>query len=152
MHFGDVTGTVQGTYGKTSPNFPSGEVTGKDLWSLSFTAVQGAATVHVAYLRTQLTIDSLQPLFDGFRQFGPEGVALADKYEPTDTLYSFITVGGMYDPGDWFVMGEWGHANAIRPLAAGPPGTRAPGTALAHSRHFSLMRGRSRTATPPTRG
>ncbi len=50
----------------------------------------------------------LGPLFDALRQFGPEGNALAAKYNLENRLLTFVSVGGIYDSGDWFVMGEWG--------------------------------------------
>lgn len=108
-HVGELTNTVQGTYGKTEPHLPAGgTVQAKDIWTIAYSAEYGAATLHVSYLRADLTVDTFKPLFDGFRQFGSEGVALADKYELSNTPFTFIGLGGMYDPGDWFVMGEWG--------------------------------------------
>ncbi len=112
VHVGAMTATLQGIFGKTEPTFPTGDVTAKDLWAVSLTAVQGAATGHVTVQRTRVTVESLQPLFDGFRQFGPEGAAIADKYESDGTPFDFFGLGGMYDPGQWFVMAEWGHANS----------------------------------------
>ncbi len=58
-----------------------------------------------------MTIASFNALFDAFRQFGPQGVALADKYDSDAKPYSVIAVGADYDPGAWFVMGEWGKAD-----------------------------------------
>jgi hypothetical protein len=109
LHIGGLTNTLQGAYGKTEPDIPAGgTVEAKDLWNLSYTGEYGAATVHIAYLEADLTVEVSKPLFDGFRQFGPEGVALAEKYDVNNTPISFIGLGAMYDPGDWFVMGEWG--------------------------------------------
>jgi hypothetical protein len=56
-----------------------------------------------------LTLDSVKPLFDGFRQFGPEGIALADKYDLDNKPIHDLSVGAIYDTGQWFVMTEWGH-------------------------------------------
>jgi hypothetical protein len=110
MHVGAVTNTVQGTYGESEPKLPNGGGTAKakDAWGISYTAEYGAATAHMTYHTTKLTLDTFKPLFDGFRQFGPEGIALADKYDTNDKRFTFIGVGAMYDPGGWFVMGEWG--------------------------------------------
>ena len=55
-----------------------------------------------------MTLESFKPLFDGFRQFGPEGIALADQYDSNNKPFTFIGLGASYDPGNWFVMGEWG--------------------------------------------
>ncbi len=109
LQIGGLTSIVQGAYGNTEPNIPAGgAIEAKDLWNLSYTGEYGAATVHIAYLETNLTVEAFKPLFDGFRQFGPEGVALAEKYDVDNKPVSFIGLGAMYDPGDWFVMGEWG--------------------------------------------
>ncbi len=59
--------------------------------------------------RPNLTLDSVKPLFDAFRQFGPEGIALADKYDLDNKPYPVIAAGVTYDPGKWFVMAEWAH-------------------------------------------
>jgi hypothetical protein len=59
-------------------------------------------------------------LFDAFRQFGPEGNAIADQFDPRDRLVTFVGVGASYDPGRWFVMGEWGRIDN----AHSPVGTR----------------------------
>ena len=113
VHVGDFTHTVQGAYGKSEPKFPAGFGTAKAkrAWGISYTGEYGAATVHSTYYRANLTLDSFEPLFDGFRQFGqfgPEGPALADKYDTNNKPFAFIGIGGTYDPGRWFVMGEWG--------------------------------------------
>ncbi len=110
MHLGDVTNTVQLAYGSTEPRLQNGGGTAKakDAWGLSYTGEYGAATVHATYYQANLTMVTFKPLFDGFRQFGPEGSALADRYDVTDKSFTFIGIGAMYDPGRWFVMGEWG--------------------------------------------
>lgn len=41
------------------------------------------------------------------RQFGPRGAELADRYGINDKRVSFLGFGATYDPGQWFVMGEW---------------------------------------------
>jgi hypothetical protein len=110
VHVGEFTNTVQVAYGKSAPKLPAGGGTAKanDAWGISYTGEYGAATVHTTYYRTKLTLDSFEPLFDGFRQFGPEGVALADKYDANNKPFTFIGLGAMYDPGRWFAMSEWG--------------------------------------------
>jgi predicted porin len=75
---------------------------------LADTVEYGAATVHVAYQASSYTYNTVDPLFDAFRQFGPQGIALANKYDFDDKPAQVITAGALYDPGNWFVMGEWG--------------------------------------------
>ena len=55
--------------------------------------------------------DTLHVALDSFRFFGPQGVALADRYDPEGKRVSSLGIGGMYDPGEWFVMAEWGNVN-----------------------------------------
>jgi len=111
--FGEVSNTVQLSYGTSSAKVPngdmvSGEVSGKRGRGIFDTIEYGAATLHFSYFLSDLTIGSYKPLADGFRQFGAQGNAITDKYDPDNKPFSFIGVGGMYDPGKWFVAGEWG--------------------------------------------
>jgi hypothetical protein len=109
LQTGELTNTFQASYGQTAPTFPrGGTAKAKDAWGITYTGEYGAATVHATYRRTNLTIESYKPLFDGFRQLGPEGAAIADKYDVDSKPFTFAGVGAMYDPGDWFAMAEWG--------------------------------------------
>lgn len=114
LRVGALSNTVQGFYGSTAPKFPAGGGTAnaKNAWGLAYSGEIGAATVHASYQRADLTLASFKPLFDGFRQFGAEGIALADKYDTNHKPFSFIGLGAMYDPGRWFMMGEWGFTDA----------------------------------------
>ncbi|MDP2093816.1 MAG: hypothetical protein Q8K50_07985 [Hydrogenophaga sp.] len=106
---GELTNTVQATHGYNKAQLPGGgTVSAKDTWGVSYTAEYGATAVHATYHRTKMTLDSVKPLFDGFRQFGAQGVALAEKYDVNNKPHTFIGIGARYDPGRWFVMGEWG--------------------------------------------
>jgi hypothetical protein len=109
VRIGDFTNTVGVMYGQSAVNLPSGGGTAKakDAGNITYTGEYGAATAHISYLKTNATVDAYKPLFDGFRQFGSEGIALADKYDISKAHLSFISLGGMYDPGGWFVMSEW---------------------------------------------
>src|SRR5579859_5277752 len=116
LRVGEFTNTVQANYGNTKPSIPpGGAANAKDVWGISDTGEYGAATFHISYIRTNLTLDAFKPLFDGFRQFGSEGAALADKYDPDNTTAKFIGLGGMYDPGGWFLAAEWGsiHSSSV---------------------------------------
>jgi Gram-negative porin len=121
LHIGAVTDTLQGNYGQNSSELPynrgSGE--GRHLWGLSNTAEYGPLTVHLAYQELHLTIASFNALFDGFRQFGPQGIAIADEYDVDDKALVTETIGARYDPGHYFVMGEWARANTNSVFAVG---------------------------------
>jgi hypothetical protein len=109
VHMGDVVQTLVGVFGHTHTNFVGGgSSNARHNWLIADTIEYGAATVHISYQQTRLSIDSLNHFFDAFRQFGPQGVALADKYDSDHSLVKFLGIGAMYDPGKWFATAEWG--------------------------------------------
>ncbi len=109
VHTGDFTHTLQANYGGSEQNLPDGGGTlkAKQAWGVTYSVEYHAATLHLAYQRPTLTLDSTKPLFDAFRQFGPQGVALADRYGLDKKPLSIIAVGATYNPGAWFVTSEW---------------------------------------------
>jgi hypothetical protein len=106
--------TLQINAGRSDSRFPSdgpsGFATAKTRGVITFadTIERGFLTVRLNYGQTRFTIPEFAPLFDGFRQFGPEGVAIADRYDVDGRRIRFVGAGAVYDPGNWFVMGEWG--------------------------------------------
>jgi hypothetical protein len=52
--------------------------------------------------------DAFRPLLDGFRAFGPEGEAIASRFEVDEAPLLFASAGAEYDPGPWFAIGEVG--------------------------------------------
>ncbi|MEP6883595.1 MAG: hypothetical protein ABJC66_02490 [Gammaproteobacteria bacterium] len=109
LRIGDVTQTLVGTYGYSTPSIPlHGAVEARHLWLIGDTIEYGATTLHIAYEEARLTVDYLGDLFDAYRQFGPPGNALADKYDLENKRVTFLGLGGMYDPGNWFIAAEWG--------------------------------------------
>jgi len=111
VRIGDTTNILQAHYGKSENRLPAGNslIKAEQSWGLAYTGDYHAATVHIGYESTHLTLDATKPIFDAFRQFGPEGIAIADKYGVDDKPLSVITIGARYDPGKWFLMGEVGH-------------------------------------------
>jgi hypothetical protein len=105
--------TVQLSVGRSDSKFPNaggfeaGTAKVRNLVALNDAIERGFTTLRVSVGRASLTIDALRPLFDGFRQFGPAGVEIADKYSVDGRHVTFVGVGGSYDPGNWFAMGEW---------------------------------------------
>lgn len=110
VHVGDVANTVQLNTGRDDNSLPHGRgnVAVRDEWGISDVIEYGPLTVHFAYRRAHLTVASVQPLFDAFRQFGPQGITIADRYNLTGKAEVLVTIGASYDPGPWFVMSEWG--------------------------------------------
>jgi len=111
IHVGDITNVLQARFGKNENKVPAGlgSIKSKHMWGLSYTGEYHAATVHLGYESSHITLDGLKPIFDGFRQFGPEGITIADRYEVDNKAVSLVTMGARYDPGEWFVMGEAAH-------------------------------------------
>jgi hypothetical protein len=108
-HIGDLVQTFLGTYGATTSKQPTGgNADARRQWNISDTLEYGAVTLRIAYQRANLTLDGLHTFFGAFGQFGPQGVALEAKYDPYRKPLEFIGIGAMYNPGDWFVTGEWG--------------------------------------------
>ncbi len=107
-HVGDFTHALQTKYSKSDIKTPGGgTVKARQALGISYDLEYHAVTMHFAYQRLKLTIDSVKPLFDAFRQFGPEGNALADKYDLNGKPTSVIAAGVKYDPGKYFVTAEW---------------------------------------------
>jgi len=113
MLIGPATNTFQVTAGRTDPGFPAtgggtGSVKARDMVTLANTFEQGFMTLRLNYGRGRVTIADYDPLLDGFRQFSPQGAAIADKFSATGRVANFLGAGASYDPGNWFVLGEWG--------------------------------------------
>jgi hypothetical protein len=109
---GDAVNTLVGTFGKTDFGVPQGGTFDvKHLWVVADTVEYGPLTVHVAYETSSCDYHTLDSLFDAFRQFGPQGALLADKYDLDNKRAQVVTAGAMYDPGQWFMTGEWGKKN-----------------------------------------
>lgn len=117
LRVGDAGNTVQAMFGRSKPKFPpqpgvgAGMADARDLFVAVYTLEYGNATVRTSYGRARLSIDVFDPLFGAYRQFGPAGAALADRYDVHDKLATFTGVGGSYDPGAWFAMAEWARFN-----------------------------------------
>jgi hypothetical protein len=93
FHFGNATNTVQALFGKSKVNYPGDgnalDVT--DIMGVSNVFEYDALTVHLAYM-------SMRYLFI-FPGGSPEKVKLP-----------MATLGFMYDPGGWFITGDFLHA------------------------------------------
>jgi len=114
FHVDEITNTVQGNYGQHDSRQPdgAGKAMARNLWGITNTTESGALTTRVTYMRTHLTVEQFNSLFDAFRAFGAEGDAIADRYDSDGTPVDFFGVGASYDPGNWFVMSEWGRLSS----------------------------------------
>lgn len=109
---GSFTHTFQATFGQSDLELPDGGTAkARDSWGLAATSEYGYWSGRLAFQRAALFIDSYNTLFDAFRQFGPEGAAIADRYDVDGGPFEFVGAGVQYDPIDWFVMAEVGNAH-----------------------------------------
>jgi hypothetical protein len=104
---GAVKNMTQALVGHTSFKLIDGPpAQGRAMVGLSNTLDYGALTVCASVLTLDLTFDAARSLFDGLRQFGAQGIALADKYDADHKRVNVIGIGANYDPGNWFLTGE----------------------------------------------
>jgi hypothetical protein len=112
LHSGPIAHRLTATYGKSEQRLPSsfgGDASARHLWVITDTIEYGAASVHLAYQRGRISAPAVSPLFAAFRNFGPEGEAIAARYDAVDKLGTSIGLGAQYDPGSWFAVAEWSH-------------------------------------------
>lgn len=124
-NFGGANNTFQGFYGVKDTKVPNNAKV-KTNRSMGFrnTLEMGSLSASVGYLDFDIDLDlpQLAPLFGGIAQFanGAAAVqapgfqaaaasarAMLDKYKLDGMKMSAISLGAGYDPGDWFVAGEY---------------------------------------------
>ncbi len=71
---------------------------------MSETLESGALTARVSYRQVALTLDPFNTLFDAFRQFGPEGIAIAERLDADGGTLQFASLGATYDPVELAAM------------------------------------------------
>jgi hypothetical protein len=110
---GGLKNVTQAFYGRTDLKLTeSARAKARGLVGFSNTSEYGAVSARLSIFTAELTVDIGRQLFDGFRNFGAHGAALADKYEVDHKRATAFSLGASYDPGRWFVMGEWGRMTA----------------------------------------
>lgn len=106
---GKYLNTLRGIFGRSDTEVgEGGEFRARDVLALSNTLEWDDFSLFASVGRYRLTFEEVNPLFDAFRQFGPEGDAIADRYDADGKEVTILTTGVQYDPGKWFVMGELG--------------------------------------------
>jgi hypothetical protein len=114
LRLGEVTNTLQADYGRDlAYTFAGGSrFDGKYVWGVFDNAEFGAALVHVGYVAAVISLNLGAALFDGFRQFGPQGNDIADENVLANKTSTLLTIAASYDPGTWFVQSEWGRSRS----------------------------------------
>ncbi|MGA8148553.1 MAG: porin [Gallionellaceae bacterium] len=104
LQTGEVGNSIKVVYGKTtidSNDFPSGELSSRHLWGIFDTVEYGPTTIHAGYQKREDTSQYLE---------ATESIATVSN--------SDLSLGVIYDPGDWFVMSEWIQHNSIYKVGA----------------------------------
>ena len=115
---GGGTNTIDASAGHARYQYPisdsrvTGTADATEQLSVVDTFQRGSATFRLNYGQAHLTIPTLEPLFDAFREFGPQGVGIADRYDVVHRILTFYGASAAYEPGDWFLMGEWGRIDS----------------------------------------
>jgi hypothetical protein len=113
LQWGDTTSIFQANYGNLHSDDPGNNENDADnQWGIYDTLEIGPLTIHAAYHQAQLTLTTLQEFFAGFRNFGPQGAQIADHYTCDGKLIPLRSIGANYDPGRWFLMGEWARSDS----------------------------------------
>lgn len=106
--------TFQFAFGHSHARFANirgaavGKAETRDQFFLANTYETGNWTLRANYGQAHVIIDAFRPLFDAFRRFGPEGSAIADRYDVDGDLQRFMGASVSWDDGRWFALGEWG--------------------------------------------
>ncbi len=107
----DFTNTTQGSFVQSNTSEPNnrGTAYARDSINFSNTSEYKSLTVRLSYQHARLANASLDGLLDTFRMFGPQGIVIANDYNSDSKPVVTEVIGASYDPGHWFVIGEWGH-------------------------------------------
>ena len=106
---GDFSHATQLFYGKTDVHVTdTATAHARAIAGLSHSVTRGAAHARLSVVTAHLHVDILRELFQGYRQFGPAGVAIAARHEMLGKRVTGTSLGLNYDPGNWFVQGEIG--------------------------------------------
>jgi len=107
--FANSTYSVTAHYGSNKAKEYVGLLEATNIWGFVNHFERGALTLHASYISAKLIYGPLfQNLWTGFRAFGPTGVTVAQRYDSSGMWSPFMAAGVGYDPGEWFVMAEWG--------------------------------------------
>lgn len=106
---GTTRQTTQAFYGRTAMGLtPTTHLDARRVTGFSQTMEAGALTARVSAITADVTLDIGRNLFEGYATLGPDGNALAQRYEVDRKRLSIMSVGAGYDPGRWFVRAEVG--------------------------------------------
>jgi hypothetical protein len=113
LQAGDLVDRIHANFGYSNTQVPNnlGTSRARNSWGFTNTAEYGPFTLLLSFQASHLSNSASDPLFDAFRQFGPQGVAIANQYDDDNKLIEIEDVGASYDSGHWLVASEWSHAD-----------------------------------------
>lgn len=109
---GEATNELQMNYGGGSVDYSTGSIDASDSWGVSHRTHWGDTTLFASYGELKVSADELSQFFDAYRLFGLPGEELASRYGVDGKRTSLLNIGLGYDPGSWFVMGEWARSSS----------------------------------------
>lgn len=107
-HFGNAISTTELSYGRKNLDTAIGHLEVPNLWVISNRLEIKNLTLRASYSSLKIVSDGLDPFFDAYRAFGPQGVTVARNYNINGEWSNFASIGMNYDPGTWFLMTELG--------------------------------------------
>jgi hypothetical protein len=109
LHWGETRNTIQAAVGTHHIHYPGdGHADVSAVRAISDTIEYDNLKVRLSYSHANLDLDLAEDLWNGFRQFGPPGMAIADRFAGHGKPVRFYGIGANYDPGDWFATAEYG--------------------------------------------
>ena len=90
LPIGEATNTIKAIYGKNTTDRPTSTSTARSLWGVFDTVEHGPTTFRIGYQEREASSQN--------RLTGVTGAWVRN---------SDLSAGAIYDPGNWFVMGEW---------------------------------------------
>lgn len=108
---GDTRHATQVFFGRTDTHlFDDRRVEAHGIAGLSHSIEHGPLSARLSALTGHLTTGIGAEVFTAMRAFGPQGVALAERYAIEHKRVSMVSAGFSYDPGQWFLNAEAGHS------------------------------------------
>jgi hypothetical protein len=109
---GDTRHATQVFVGRTDTHlYEDRRLEAHGIAGLSHSVEHGPMSARLSVLSGHLTTGIGREVFSALRAFGPAGAALADRYAIEDKRVSMASAGISYDPGQWFLSAEAGHAS-----------------------------------------
>ena len=106
---GSLRNATQVIYGRTDTRvYADNRLRGRGIAGFSHSIEQGPLSARVSVLRGVLTTGVGSEVFTALRAFGPQGVALAERYVLENKRVAIVSAGVSYDPGQWFASAEIG--------------------------------------------